>query len=235
MAGNRRPAGRPRTRILNREVITDAARRIISVDGVPALTMTRLAHKLSVTPSALYNHAASKQEILRWIEDSVMGEIDATAFGTENWLDALHEWARNYRDVMASHAELIAAIATIEVTDSPRTVAMYEAVTKGLVGGGWPIQNCVPLITTLESFIYGAAFNEHAPEDVYDAGSLASEAPNFSAAVNAQRGRDLRAVNDELFEIGFGAIVDAAAARSGVPLPEGRAAEKLAEVTEATE
>lgn len=219
MAGNRRPAGRPRTRILNREVITDAARRIIAVDGVPALTMTRLAHKLSVTPSALYNHATSKQEILRWIEDSVMGEIDASAFATEHWLDALHAWAMHYRDVMASHSELIAAIATIEVIDSPRTVAMYETVTKGLLDGGWPVKNVVPLITALESFIYGAAFNEHAPEDVYDVGTLADMAPNFSAAVDAQRGRDHRALNDELFEIGFSAIVEAAAARCGVALP----------------
>ncbi|WP_185714920.1 TetR/AcrR family transcriptional regulator [Gulosibacter macacae] len=219
MAGNRRPAGRPRTRILNREVITGAARRIIANDGVPALTMTRLAHKLSVTPSALYNHATSKQEILRWIEDAVMGEIDCSAFGTTDWRTALKAWALSYRDVMAAHSELIAAIATIEVTDSPRTVAMYESVTKGLVDGGWPIRSCLPLIIALESFIYGAAFNEHAPDDIFDAGSLADEAPTFVATVEAQRGRDLRAINDELFEIGFDAIVDHTAKRVGVPNP----------------
>lgn len=220
MAGNRRPAGRPRTRILNREVITVAARRIISTDGVPALTMTRLAQKLSVTPSALYNHATSKQEIMRWIEDSVMGEIDASAFETSDWLTGLRAWARSYRDVMSAHSELIGALATVEVTESPRTVAMYERVAAGLVKGGWPIRSVVPLIITLESFIYGAAFNDHAPENVYDTGALSDLAPTFASAVEAQRGRDLRAINDDLFEIGFDAIVDKAAERVGVALPQ---------------
>lgn len=220
MAGNRRPAGRPRTRILNREVITGAARRIIAIDGVPALTMTRLAQRLSVTPSALYNHASSKQEILRWIEDSVMGEIDASAFETADWLTALRAWARSYRDVMSAHSELIGALATIEVAESPRTVAMYEQVAKGLAAGGWPSASVVPLILTLESFIYGAAFNDHAPENVYDTGELSDLAPTFAAAVEAQRGRDLRAINHDLFEIGFDAIVAKTSARVGVELPE---------------
>lgn len=219
MAGNRRPAGRPRTRILNREVITSAARRIIAIDGVPALTMTRLAQRLSVTPSALYNHATSKQEILRWIEDSVMGEIDASAFETTDWHTALREWARSYRDVMSAHSELIGALATVEVAESPRTVAMYEKVAAGLAAGGWPIASVVPLILTLESFIYGAAFNDHAPENVYDTGGLSDLAPTFARAVEAQRGRDLRAINHELFEIGFDAIVDQTAERAGVPMP----------------
>ena len=219
MAGNRRPAGRPRTRILNREVITLAARRIIANDGVPALTMTRLAQKLSVTPSALYNHATSKQEILRWIEDSVMGEIDASAFDTTDWLTALRAWAHSYREVMSAHSELVGALATVEVIESPRTVAMYEKVAAGLVAGGWPITSVVPLIMTLESFIYGAAFNEHAPENVYDTGSLTALAPTFAQSVEAQRGRDLRAINLELFEIGFDAIVDETAERVGVDLP----------------
>lgn len=217
MVGNRRPAGRPRTRILNREVITDAARRIITSDGVPALTMTRLAQRLSVTPSALYNHATSKQEILRWIVDSIMGEVDASAFNNEPWREATRAWAASYRDVMVAHAELISSVATIEVTDSPRTVAMYEQVVSGLHRAGFPFEACLPFIAALESFIYGAAFNELAPADIFDPGDEGDVAPNFVAAVEAsQRGRNLRDINDELFDIGFNAIVESTAKRLGV-------------------
>lgn len=207
MAGNRRPAGRPRTRILGREVITDAARKIIATNGVQAFTMTQLAARLNVTPSAVYNHADSKLEILRWIEDAIMGEVDTSAFDTKPWREALKDWARSYRDTMAKHAELITAIATTEVIESPQTVAMYETVTTVLVAAGWPLDSVVPLITALESFIYGNAINEHAPEDIYNVGELAGYAPTFSKAVEAQPERSQHDVNDELFDIGFEAIV----------------------------
>ncbi|MFD2759340.1 TetR/AcrR family transcriptional regulator [Gulosibacter faecalis] len=207
MAGNRRPAGRPRTRILGREVITEAARKIIATNGVQAFTMTQLAARLNVTPSAVYNHADSKLEILRWIEDSIMGEIDVTPFDEKPWREALKLWARSYRDTMAKHSELITAIATTEVLESPQTVAMYERVTQALVEAGWPLESIVPLITALESFIYGNAINEHAPEDVYAVGELARYAPTFSKAVEAQPERSQHAINDELFDIGFEAIV----------------------------
>jgi hypothetical protein len=108
---------------------------------------------------------------------------------------------------MAKHSELITAIATTEVLESPQTVAMYERVTQALVEAGWPLESIVPLITALESFIYGNAINEHAPEDVYAVGELARYAPTFSKAVEAQPERSQHAINDELFDIGFEAIV----------------------------
>jgi hypothetical protein len=58
-------------------------------------------------------------------------------------------------------------------------------------------------VVALESFIYGSAYDVNAPADIFDAGALAPQAPNFSAAV-ARRGMKL--------ETGTGARTDADAA-----------------------
>lgn len=216
MTSTRRPAGRPKTRILDREVITTAARNLVAESGVDRFTMTHLASELGVTPSAVYNHAESKQEILRWVEDDIMGEVDTSAFGALPWRDALRTWARSYRDIMADNFGLITSIATTEVRDSPRTVAMYEAVSKALVDAGWPMGSIVPFVTALESFIYGNAVNEFAPETIFEVGQLAELAPTFQAAVDAQPRRAQEEVNNELFDLGFDAIVAWSADRLGI-------------------
>ncbi|SJM62925.1 TetR/AcrR family transcriptional regulator [Gulosibacter sp. 10] len=217
MSGTGRPAGRPRTSVLNRELITETARTIIEKSGAQALTMTVLARKLSVTPSALYNHAASKHEILRWIEDAVMSEIDVDAFDSRPWPEALEEWARSYRDVLLANHELLVPVATTEVSHSPHSIAMYERVTRALGDAGWPVDECLPLIFSLESFIYGSALNAQAPEDVYDTGAFESAAPSFAAAVAA--GSHNAEAFEELFRIGLRAIIAWNADRAGVPLP----------------
>lgn len=214
-----RPAGRPRVRILDRAVITAAALAIVEEGGVSALTMTRLANRVQVTPSALYNHVSSKQEILRWLEDHFMSQIDVSGFDHHDWAAGLRTWAFSYRGVMATQTDLIPAIATIEIADSPRTVAMYERVTTALVSAGWPIDRCVPLIVAIEAFVYGAAFNERAPESIFDVGALDQIAPTFVRAVAASYGRGARGINDEVFADGLDALIRDHAERAGVPLP----------------
>lgn len=216
MTPTRRPAGRPKTRILDREVITAAARQLVTESGVESFTMTHLASELGVTPSAVYNHADSKIEIMRWIEDDIMSEVDTSAFGEHPWREALRLWARSYRDIMAANFGLITSIATNEVRDSPQTVRMYESVSNMLVDAGWPVGSIVPFITALESFIYGNAVNAFAPESIFDVGDLRDEAPTFTQAVNAQPTRNQRELNDELFDLGFDAIVEWSAARLGI-------------------
>lgn len=212
-SAQRRPVGRPRTRILGRAVITAAARRIIATHGVRALTMTRLAQALGVTPSAVYNHARSKHEILRWIEDDVMGEVETRAFDVLPWHEALRVWAHSYRETLAKHPELITALATTEVLESPHTVRMYERVTRCLVEAGLPLPAVLPLITALEWLIHGTAVNEHAPENVYEVGELASIAPTFTGALRAWEPRGPGSNERDLFDMVFDAIVSATFAR----------------------
>lgn len=210
--GQRR-AGRPRTRILTQKRITDAAMRVASHDGYDALTMAKLAKALDVTPAALYNHAHSKRQILRWIEDRLMAAVDASAFETEPWDLALAAWARSYRLVMKEHDSLVEAIAKMPVAGATETLAMYESVAAGLRRAGCPDASIMPAIVAIESFIYGSAYDLNAPLDIFDLGDQADAAPTLAAAVAAHPPRELR---EQAFERGLEALIRGLGAAAGL-------------------
>ncbi|WP_049822582.1 TetR/AcrR family transcriptional regulator [Arthrobacter sp. H41] len=180
-----RRAGRPPQGVLSRSRITNAALELVDDAGYDGLTMSALARRLKVAPSALYNHAASKQEVLRWVQDHVMTMVDFSAFATEPWDEAVRRWAWSYREVFARHAPLVPVIAVLPVTDAADTLRMYEEVARGFLADGWPEDRVVPAIVALESFIYGSALDVSAPSDIFDSGALAGEFPIFTAAVRS--------------------------------------------------
>lgn len=85
---------RPRTPLLSRERIVAAALALVDADGLEALSTRRLATELSVSGPSLYNHFATKDELLDAVVDSVMGEVDLGMFAAgADWRTALRDWA----------------------------------------------------------------------------------------------------------------------------------------------
>ncbi|CAM3860179.1 TetR/AcrR family transcriptional regulator [Corynebacterium frankenforstense] len=77
MSARKRRRGRPPG--LTRKVIGAAAMEIVEADGASALTMVRLAEKLGVAPSALYNHISGKDQLLVFVQDEVLSRVDTSA------------------------------------------------------------------------------------------------------------------------------------------------------------
>jgi len=150
--GARRRAGRPSAALLNQEGITSAALALIGKKGYDGLTMAALARQLDVAPSALYNHVASKSDVLVLVEDHLAAQVDVSRFGSASWEDAVRTWAWSYRDVFAQHTPLIPVIAVLPVTDAPQTLGMYEAVSAGFLAAGFPEDRVVSAIVALESW-----------------------------------------------------------------------------------
>jgi AcrR family transcriptional regulator len=204
-----RRAGRPVRSVLSRERITTAALDLIADAGYEGLTMSALARRLRVAPSALYNHAGSKQEVLGWVQDHVMTMVDFSAFADEPWNEAVRRWAWSYRGVFARHAPLIPVIAVMPITDAAKTLRMYEEVTRGFVRAGWPAGRIIPAIVALESFIYGSALDVAAPGDIFDSGSLADQFPVFTAAArSAAACVDGESPADTAFRTGLDGLID---------------------------
>lgn len=203
-----RRAGRPPRSVLSKDRITGAALDLIAAEGYEGLTMSGLARRLRVAPSALYNHAGSKQEVLGWVQDHVMTMVDVSAFSREAWDDAVRQWAWSYREVFARHAPLVPVIAVMPVTDAAGTLGMYEEVARGFLAGGWPEERIVPTIVALESFIYGSALDVAAPRDIFDSGSLGDRFPVFTAAVHsASVTGDADSAADAAFHLGLDGMI----------------------------
>ncbi|MEO3940938.1 TetR/AcrR family transcriptional regulator [Paenarthrobacter nicotinovorans] len=203
----RRRAGRPTAAILDQDGITTAALQLISNKGYNGLTMAALARSLGVAPSALYNHVASKDDVLLLVEDHLAAMVDVSAFGVEPWDEAVRRWAWSYRDVFSEHTPLIPVIAVLPVADAPKTLAMYEAVTAGFRDAGFPEEKIISAIVALEAFVFGAAYDVNAPEDIFDAGSLAGQVPNLTAAVDRLALERHERPTDVAFSLGLEALI----------------------------
>jgi len=204
-SGTRR-AGRPRKAVLTRERITANALELVSDGGYESLTMQRLAKSLGVSPSALYNHVDSKHDLMQWIQELVMTDIDTTIFDTEPLTEALVQWATSYRNVFARHIPLIPIIAVLPVSDSPRTLSMYERVAEALKDYGLAENEIIPTIVALESFIFGSAMDTAAPHDIFDTTNHQDLTPHFTQAVAAQRKTQLN-TSDDSFQRGLSAMI----------------------------
>ena len=71
---------RPRTPLLSRDGIVAAALALVDAEGLEALSTRRLAAELGVSGPSLYNHVATKDELIDAVVDSVLAGVDVSAF-----------------------------------------------------------------------------------------------------------------------------------------------------------
>ena len=71
-----RSKGRPTKTLVNRDKIAQAALTIVGEEGYEKLTMSRIARRLGVGTSALYNHVSGKDDLLALVEDAVMEQVE---------------------------------------------------------------------------------------------------------------------------------------------------------------
>ena len=83
---------RPKQALLTRERIIAAASALVDAEGLEALSMRRLATELGVQGPSLYNHFATKAEIVDAVADAVAEQVDLSVFGRLVWHEALRAW-----------------------------------------------------------------------------------------------------------------------------------------------
>ena len=106
------PYPRPRRKrgSLSPEVILDAA-EAVAEQGFDALSMRAVAARLGAVPMALYNHFATKEQLVAALLDRVLGRFEPPE-PTGEWLEDLRAFARAHRQLLARHAWAVAPIFT---------------------------------------------------------------------------------------------------------------------------
>ncbi|WP_130011505.1 TetR/AcrR family transcriptional regulator [Serinicoccus sediminis] len=126
---------------LTRARVLAAAMAVADADGVPALTMRRLAGDLGVEAMSLYHHVRGKDALLDGLVEAVVAEIEAAAGEAggaapgDDWRAVLRRRFLAARSVVVRHPwapGLVSSRATVP----PSVYAYFEQVLATMVEGG---------------------------------------------------------------------------------------------------
>jgi len=87
---------------LTRQRVVRAAISLADEGGIDSLSMRKLGQALGVEAMSLYNHVASKDDLLDGIADHVLAGIDLPAAG-DNWQEAIWKCAVSAHDMLTAH------------------------------------------------------------------------------------------------------------------------------------
>ena len=148
----------PATRLpLSRDRVLRTAIELADQDGIDALSMRRLGSELGVEAMSLYNHVASKDDLLDGIADLLIEEIEVPAAG--DWRSAMRRRAISAHEMLARHPWANGVIES-RTTPSPTRSRYPEAVLGTLRRAGFSIEMAVHAFFALDSYIYGFAVQQ---------------------------------------------------------------------------
>ena len=183
----------------------ERALAIIDTEGLGELSTRRLARELAVSAPSLYNHFATKEEILDAVADSIVARVDLSMFESSlPWPVTLVTWARAYRAVLVAHPHAVTLIAH-GPGRRPAALRLADAVFGALVDAGWPPRDATSIGAALRYFVAGSAVGSFAAGFPADASLYGASYPHLS---DAHRLSDRSAAVDErAFEVGLSALV----------------------------
>ncbi|WP_149204617.1 TetR/AcrR family transcriptional regulator [Actinotalea subterranea] len=126
-----RPAKPP----LSREVIVDAAVRVLESDGIGRLTMRRLAQEVDAGPASLYVYVRSTTEVHALLIDRLLATLDLTWDGRGDWRQRLRALLTDYGNLLMAHPGL-ADSALVTWPQGTNYLDLVELLLRLLDAGG---------------------------------------------------------------------------------------------------
>jgi AcrR family transcriptional regulator len=136
--------------------IVAAAVRLADTEGLPAVSMRRLAADLAVPAMTLYGHIPGKHELVDLMHDSVLGELypDEGATATGHWRARLEAVTRANRAFFLRHPWALQTAAAGPPA-GPNLVRKYRAELRAVDGLGLSEVQADLLVTLLNGFVRG--------------------------------------------------------------------------------
>ncbi|QOR71774.1 TetR/AcrR family transcriptional regulator C-terminal domain-containing protein [Ruania alkalisoli] len=177
---------------LSRDRVLSAALRIADVDGLPAVTMRRVAGDLEVEAMSLYHHVRNKEELLDGLVESVVGEVltevglaeAAASPASEDWHASLRRRCLIARTVMVRHSWAPGLIGSRPTIPAPLYL-YFEEILAVLVGGGFTYHLAHQALHSLGSMALGFAQELFNPAD--SGGQVDEGAAEADLAAMAER------------------------------------------------
>lgn len=200
---------RPRKPLLSTDRIVRVARELVDAEGLAAVSTRRLAAELGVSGPSLYNHFATKDEILEAVADSVSAQVDLSMFeggDGRDWRTALHDWAVSYRAALRDHPNIVPVLAR-GPGRRPAGLRLADAVYGGMVDAGWPPAQATSIGALMRYFVMGSALGSFAGGFVDDASAYdPADYPHLGQAHLLAEQQEK--IDERAFETGLQALLD---------------------------
>lgn len=105
--------------------IVDTAVDVAATEGLPAVSMGRIAKKLGVSPMSLYRYVAAKDELYVLMQEAIIGDPPALPAPGTDWRTAMAEWAWEMRRICYKNLWAL-RIPVSSPPATPRMVAWWE-------------------------------------------------------------------------------------------------------------
>jgi AcrR family transcriptional regulator len=143
---------------LSRARVLQAAAALADSSGLQSLTMRKLGEALGVEAMSLYNHVASKDDLLEGMVDLLFSEIHLPLPGID-WKTAMRQRANSARQVLSRHPWGIGLMDS-PTSPGPATLRHHDAVLGSLRHAGFSVGLAAHAFSALDSYIYGFALQE---------------------------------------------------------------------------
>ena len=114
---------------LSRELVLDAALRLIDAEGDEGLTFRRLGAELGADPTAVYRYFRSKDDLLLAVADSIIGETIAEVPDNHGWRATLRGLAMNTYQSTLRHPRLAVLISSRTTQGEAEAKAIERVLT----------------------------------------------------------------------------------------------------------
>jgi len=193
---------------LSPAVITEAAIGLADAEGLEAVSIRRVAAELDARAMSLYDHFASKRDLLDSMNDEVVGEMLLSRPLPEAWREAVATTARTMYAAYARHPWAI-FVAAERIDPGPNAVKMAKQMARALAtlplehDDVWQLQGIVNDYVIGYSFRTVGTVNPEemeaaiAPTDVVEFPELAALPANLRNRSSIER-----------FELGLQTVLD---------------------------
>jgi len=204
---------RPSQPKLSREGIARAALALVDRDGTDGASIRRVADRLKVHPTSLYNHVPNLAALIEDVRALVSSRIDSSFLREREWEEGLALWARSYRDAFRRHPKTIPLLMS-HSSSTPLLMSQYEDFAIAAERAGWTSDDILPLLTAFESFILGSVLDMSGPSVMFDPTGQEADVPRFAAAYATLEHHDpADPVATRAFELGLSLLIAGARPR----------------------
>lgn len=141
---------------LSKDVILDAAKKLLRENGIESLSIRKIASELNAGPMSIYNHFATKQDIELALVSDFVSRAHASSQPTTDWKDWLNNTFVNIFDASTREPEyLFLMINSSNV--STASISVFEESLACLMEAGFGTKDAILSFHKLLSFTLGAA------------------------------------------------------------------------------